>query len=119
MTSAHTALGSLVVLLVASFAQASDAIAVCSPMPAVLHFSRPAYPANVESRGLPSPVSVTLEFTVSAEGRTSNALVVDSDAGTYAQQFGEQAIQAVATWRFLHVPKACRGRARVVFKIAD
>jgi len=119
MTSARTALGSLVGLLAASSAQSSDAIAVCSPIPAVLHFSQPVYPANVESRGLPSPVSVTLEFTVSEEGRTSNALVVDSDAGTYAQQFGEQAIQAVATWRFHRVPKACRGRAKVVFKIAD
>ena len=111
------------VLLLAAFlaprAHAADEIATCSPMPSFLRFAQPLYPPNVESRGLPSPVSMIVEFTVSPEGRASEARVIEIDAGTYAREFNEQAIQAVATWQFHRVPKKCRGRVKVIFKIAD
>ena len=105
-------------VLCATYVQAADEIPVCSPMPSVLRISQPLYPPNVETRGLPSPVSVVVEFTLSPDGHASGAKVIESEAGSYAREFGELAIDAVATWQFHHTANTCRGRAKVVFKIA-
>lgn len=99
-------------------ASAADAIRSCSPMPALVHSSQPEYPPIIETRGLPSPVSIVVEFTVTPEGHASDILIIETDAGTYAKEFNARAIQSVATWRFERIPEPCRGRAKVVFKIA-
>jgi TonB family protein len=100
-------------------ASASDALSPCSPMPTLVRFSQPEYPPDIEPRGLPNPVSIVVEFTVTPDGRASDPLVLESDAGAYGKEFNARAILAVATWRFERIPKPCRGRIRVIFKIAD
>ena len=109
------------VLILGAFArdvQGADALITCSPMPSFLRFNQPLYPPIVESRGLPNPVSILVEVTISSDGRASDAMIIDSDAGAYTREFGEQTSKAVATWQFHRIPKPCRGRLRVVFKIA-
>jgi TonB family protein len=115
----RTALTSLIAVVLAASAQAADSIADCLPMPVVLLSSSPSYPTDVEPRGRPTPVTVVVELTVSAQGDPSDAVVVENDAGTHAKQFGMEALNAVATWRFKPIPSSCRGRVRVVFKVAS
>jgi len=99
--------------------QGTDAIAECSPLPAVLRFTGPLYPKLVESRGLPNPVWVLVEFIVSTSGRASQVRVVETDAGTYRREFGDEAIQSMGTVQFKPIAQPCRGRMRIVFKLAD
>jgi hypothetical protein len=100
-------------------AQGTDSIPDCSPLPKILRFTQPLYPPNVEPRGLPNPVSMVVEFTVTPEGRATQVLAVESDAGAYAREFREQAVQAMATVRFHRIPMSCRGRMKIAFKLAD
>jgi hypothetical protein len=109
-------------LLMASIAPSAyglDAITECAPLPKVLRFDQPIYPPNVESRGLPSPVTLIVEFTITAEGRATDPLVVESDAGAYAREFSEQAARAMATLLFAGILEPCRGRMKIVFKVVD
>ena len=110
---------SLLATIVAPCTHATDAIAGCVPLPKILKFEQPLYPPDVEPRGLPSPVSVVVEFIVTPQGRASHVLTVESDAGTYAREFSEQAAQAMATILFDRIQRSCRGRMKIVFKIAD
>jgi len=100
----------------AVLAHGADAIPDCRPLPAVLRFDQPLYPPNVESRGLPNPVSLMVEFTANPDGRASEVVVVEVDAGTYSREFSEQAIRAMNTIRLERVPVACRSRLRMVFR---
>jgi hypothetical protein len=109
----------LLATIVAPCVYGMDTIAECSPLPKVLRFEQPDYPPNVELRGLPSPVSLIVEFTVTAEGRAADVLVVESNAATYAREFSEQAVRAVAMMQFGRVHTPCRGRMRIEFKVAD
>jgi len=78
--------------------------------------AQPPYPPNIEPRGLPSPVSMTIEFTVTPDGRATQMVVIESNAASYRREFSEQAIQAMNTMRFERVAAACRGRMKIVFK---
>jgi TonB family protein len=111
-------LTSLVAVVVASSARAAEPLVVCSPMPALVRSSTPSYPPHMEPRGLPNPVSIVVELTISAEGHPSDARVIENDAGFYTRLFDEQALEAVATWRFSPISKPCRARVKIVFKVA-
>jgi hypothetical protein len=100
-------------------AYGKDAVAECAPLPRILRFDQPAFPPDVELRGLPNPVSLMVEFIVTAEGRATDLLVVESDAGSYAREFSERAVRAAATMQFEGIRTPCRGRMKIVFKVVD
>jgi TonB-like protein len=100
-------------------AHAADAIHACSPPPSFVKMVQPVYPPDVELRGFSSPVWLIVEFVVAPDGRASQARIIESDAGVYEREFSVEAIQTVNTMRFKQVPRACRSRMKIVFKIAD
>lgn len=111
-------IGGLVVLAAVSVACAhgADDVPKCDRLPKVLRLAQPPYPPNIEPRGLPSPVSMTIEFTVTPDGRATQMMVVESNATSYLHEFSEQALRAMSTMRFERVAAACRGRMKIVFK---
>lgn len=100
-------------------AHCSDALPSCKALPGIVKLAQPDYPPDVETRGLPNPVTVLVEFTLHRDGSVSDPSVIESDAGTYATQFAARALQAIRETRFKPAAIDCRGRMRVVFKIVS
>jgi len=99
--------------------RAEEAIPICKPAPSILSMPQPAWPEEVETRGLPHPVFVTVEYTVDASGVSSDAVVVDRDAGGYAQEFEKLAIAAVLSLKSTGTLQPCRVRTKIVWKLKD
>lgn len=95
---------------------ASDGIQPCESLPAVVKLGEPKLP-DVEPRGLPNPVVVTVEFTLAKDGRVSDAVATDIDATGRLKEFETRAVQAVNATRFEPGPRICRGRIRIAFKL--
>jgi hypothetical protein len=107
----------LIALIACVTAHAADMIPTCKTLPGVSKPSEPEFPTDLESRGLPNPVAVLVEFTLHKDGRVSNPLAVYSDAGNYAPEFKARAVRAVLRTRFKPNDLKCRGRMTVKFKI--
>jgi protein TonB len=80
---------------------------------------RPLYPARARLRRIEG--SVTLEFLVDPQGRTSDVTVMDSEPG---DTFVGSAVRAVLRWRFKPgmrdgKPVMVRVRQKVIFKLED
>ena len=97
---------------------ASNAIAMCQPMPAPLHNVQPEYPTS-EGPSPCGPAFLTLEFTISTSGSASDVVVLDNDAKYCRDQFNLRALAALEKMRFATLEKACRGRMRIKFRLAD
>lgn len=52
-------------------------------------------------------------------GVASDAIVVTSDAGGYAQEFEKLAIAAVMAMKFVGTTQPCRVRTKIVWKLED
>ena len=68
---------------------------------------------------MPNPVSVTVEYTVDASGVSSDAVVVDSDAGSYTQEFEKLAIATVLSFKSTGTVRPCRVRTKIMWKLED
>ena len=82
-------------------------LATARPIPVsdltLLEYTPPAYPKRALDRNIEGWVD--LEFTVTTDGATSQAEVVNASHDRY---FQEQALEAVATWQF--EPREVRGQ---------
>jgi len=103
----------------ASKACATDALPACNPLPRIERFTEPTYPPIVERGGMHDPVSVILLFTITSRGAVIAVRVVQIDTEFHADEFAAQAREAIATIQFERISAPCRGRMRVVFKIAN
>jgi outer membrane biosynthesis protein TonB len=107
----------LATLIACGSAHGTDAVPSCKALPEVAKLSEPEFPSSVESRGLPNPVTVLVEFTLHHDGSVSNPIAIEDDAGSYATKFRAQALQAVLSTRFKAGTPECRGRLKVAFKV--
>jgi hypothetical protein len=109
----------LATLIACGIAHGADAIPSCKALPKVTKLSEPEFPASVEPRGLPNPVTVLVEFTLRLDGSVSNPIAIADDAGSYAAEFRAQALQTVLRTRFKSGALECRGRLKVAFKLVS
>jgi hypothetical protein len=119
---ARTSLGRnavLATLIACGSAHGTDAVPSCRALPEVAKVSEPELPPSVESRGLPNPVTILVEFTLHHDGSVSNPIVIEDDAGSYATKFRAQALQSVLRTRFRSGTPKCRGRLKVSFKVVS
>jgi outer membrane biosynthesis protein TonB len=109
----------LATLITCGGARGADAIPSCKALPEVAKLSEPEFPSDVESRGLPNPVTVLVEFTLRQDGRVSNPIAIETDAGSYAREFKARALHAILQTRFKPGVLECRGRMKVAFKVVS
>ena len=95
--------------------RASDTIAACAPMPAILHVEQARYPDR-ESR-LTVEGAVTLQFTITRDGSVTNPRVVANEPADTADWFNAPALEAIAKFRFESVAVPCIGRTKIAFKV--
>lgn len=93
-------------LIAAPAMMAAPAQALTDDRTAV-ELTAPEYPRGAERRGIEG--SVTVSFTIAADGSVTNAEVVEaSPAGV----FDRAALQAVETWRYEPSESASEGQTR-------
>src|SRR6187551_737469 len=100
---ARTSLALIAVLVtsaVCGTALGADSIPSCKAPPVAEKLPQPTYPPDVESRGLPNPVTVLVEFTLGQDGSVSDVKAIETDAGGYAAAFEAEALRAVMATRF-------------------
>lgn len=100
-------------------ALADGALTACDPMPKAIRIEEPYFP-NVEPRGLPTPISILLEFTIHPDGSVGDVIVIRREAPSMSELLGrtidDEARSAMARSRFERGATPCRGRMRLVVK---
>ena len=93
--------------------------AQCKKLPRVVRLAEPKFPKDFESRGVPMPITVMVEFTVRPDGTSADARAIETHAGGYGPEFEKLAVAAALETRFQRMTHSCRGRWKIVWKLGD
>jgi hypothetical protein len=96
---------------------ATDILAACAPMPAIVRSEQPQYPST--NPHVPAEVAVTIQFTIAPDGSVSDPVVLAAEPADVADWSDSVILDALKGFRFAPVSKRCIGKTKFVFKISQ